>query len=285
MVDSEIRSLIHRLEFTTKKVVSGPLLGNSRSMIKGSGFEFHQLRDYEQGDDIRFIDWKASMRSNKMLVRQYLEDRMRNVYIVVDISASVQYSSGKVQRIDVVKQLAAMLAFVALHSKDSVGLILYTNEVELVIPPSPSRAHVFSLVHALYTYKPRHRTTDSSAPLTYLSRLKSKRAIVCFISDFNDELNKQLLSLVARRHALMAFRCLDEREQAFPPVGFLIVEDSETGRQEELDGSRGFNESLRVWHRKQKELLQSAKVECFDSVAGKPFTGDLVRFLRQKTFV
>ncbi|MBA2306798.1 DUF58 domain-containing protein [Candidatus Dependentiae bacterium] len=285
MLDAEIRSLIHRLEFTTRKVVSGPLLGNSRSMIKGSGFEFDQLRDYEPGDDIRFIDWKASMRSNKMLVRQYLEDRMRKVYIVVDVSASVQYSSGSVRRSDIVKQLAAMLAFVALHSKDSVGLILYTNEVELVIPPSSSRAHVFSLVHTLFTYTPRHRTTDSAAPLAYLSRLKSKRAIVCFISDFNDALDKQMVSLVARRHELLAFRCLDELELAFPPVGSLIVEDSETGRQEELDGSTGFNETLRAWHRKQKELLLSARVECLDIIAGKAFTGDLVRFLRQKTFV
>lgn len=285
MIDAELRSSIHRLEFFTKKMVSGPLLGNSRSMIKGSGFEFHQLRDYEQGDDIRFIDWKASMRANKMLVRQYLEDRMRKVYIMVDISASVGYSSGVVPRIDVVKQLAAMLAFVALHGKDAVGLILYTNEVERVIHPSPSRAHVFSLVHELYSYKPKHRTTNTSAALEYLARMGSKKAIVCMISDFNDELDKQSLSLVARRHELLAFRCLDPREIDFPPVGSLIVEDAETGEREELEGAAGFNESLRLWHRKQKELLQSAKVECLDITAGKSFAGDLVRFLRQKTFV
>lgn len=285
MVDAKIRSLIYRLELTTRKTVSGPLLGNSRSMFKGSGFEFHQLRDYEQGDDIRFIDWKASMRSNKMLVRQYLEDRMRRIYIVVDVSASMEYSSGPLKRMALVKELAAMLAFVALHSKDAVGLILYTSEVELVIPPSSSRAHVFSLVQTLFTYKPRHRTTDSSAPLTYLSRLASKRAIVCFISDFNDALNKQTISLVARHHELLAFRCLDELERSFPPVGSLIIEDSETGVQEELDGSAGFSEQLRTWHRKQKDLLQSAKVDCLDIIVGKAFTGDLVRFLRQKTVV
>ncbi len=280
-----MRSLIHHLELTTKKLVSGPLLGNSRSMIKGSGFEFLQLRDYVQGDDIRFIDWKASTRANKMLVRQYLEDRMRNVYIVVDISASIGYCSGTVSRIDVVKQLAGMLAFVAHHSKDLVGLILYTSEVEMVIPPSASRAHVFSLVQTIFTYKPRHRTTDSSAPLAYLSRLKAKKAILCFISDFNDILDKQLLSLVARRHELLAFRCLDERERTFPSVGSLIFEDSETGIQQEVDGSKDLNETFTGWHRKQKELLQSAKVACLDITAGKEFTGDLVRFLRQKTVV
>ena len=143
MISSDL-ALIKNLELTTKKLISGPLLGDARSSLKGSGFEFHQLRDYEQGDDIRFIDWKSSARSNKMLVRQYLEDRNRTVYLVVDVSASTHYGTRSLTKSDQIKQLAAMLAFVSLHKKDSVGLILFSQENESYYSAAAAaRAHVY----------------------------------------------------------------------------------------------------------------------------------------------
>ena len=160
------------LKLTTRKLISGPLLGDARSSLKGSGFEFHQLRDYVQGDDIRFIDWKSSARSNKMLVRQYLEDRNRTVYIVVDVSASTEYGTAQYCKSDLIKQLAAMLAFVSLHSKDSVGLILFTKEVEKIIPPRQGAGTcVLHWLKRLFHYKPNIHKQNLTAPYEYLARL------------------------------------------------------------------------------------------------------------------
>ena len=278
-------ALIHTLELTTRKLISGPLLGDARSSLKGSGFEFHQLRDYVQGDDIRFIDWKSSARSNKMLVRQYLEDRNRTVYVVVDVSASTEYGTGKTLKSDLIKQLAAILAFVSLHSKDSVGLILFTKEVEWVMPPRQGRAHVFSLVKTLMHYKPKFQQTKLTAPLEYLARLRGQKALICFISDFMGTYDTAMLSTVGRRHDLLLFRCLDEREKEFPQVGTLIIEDNETKKMVEIAASAGaINDALAAWHRSQKEQFNAAKVDSLDLIAGKPFSGDLVRFLRTRIY-
>ncbi len=278
-------ALIRSLEITTRKLISGPLLGDARSSLKGGGFEFHQLRDYVQGDDIRFIDWKSSARSNKMLVRQYLEDRNRMVYVVVDVSASTEYGTGKMLKRDLIKQLGAILAFVSLHRKDSVGLILFTQEVERVIPPRQGRAHVFSLVQTLFNYKPKSRETRLNASLEYLARLRGQKALVCLISDFMGTYDASLLSLVAHHHDLLIFRCLDERELAFPNVGTLLIEDCETKKTAEIEGAAGhIGDMLALWHRHQKEQFNAARVDNLDIIAGKSFSGDLVRFLRTRIY-
>lgn len=280
MISSDL-ALIKNLELTTKKLISGPLLGDARSSLKGSGFEFHQLRDYEQGDDIRFIDWKSSARSNKMLVRQYLEDRNRTVYLVVDISASTHFGTRSLTKSDQIKQLAAMLAFVSLHKKDSVGLILFSQENEVIIPPRSSRAHIYFLVKTLFEHNAQHKQTSLQAPVEYLARLRGQKALICFISDFLGSWDAKMLKLAAHRHDLLAFRCLDAREFEFPDVGMLRIEESETGTMVEVEGA-GIDDALTHWHRQQKEQLSAAKIDCLDLVAGTSFAGDLVRFLRTR---
>ncbi len=282
MIDREIQALIHKLELTTKKQISGPLLSDWESSAKGSGFEFHQLRDYIQGDDIRFIDWKASARSQKMLVRQYLEDRNRVVYIVVDCSDSTYYGTGKLLKTDLIKRIATVLSFVSHHRKDSVGLILFTSEVEKVIPPRQGRTHLLGLLQELFTFKPQHKGTNISVALEYIARLRSQRSIICFISDFAGTIEHRLLSVISRQHECMAFRCLDERELAFPDVGTLIIEDKETGQQMEIEGS--LNQRLVSWNEQQRQLLASNRIDCLDLIAQKSFTGPLVRFLRERMF-
>ncbi len=279
ILSPELRALIQQLELTTRKLVTGPLLGDWRSGTKGSGFEFHQLRDYEPSDDIRFIDWKASARADKMLVKEYLDDRTKIVHVVLDVSASTTFSS----KADLMKQLAACLAFVGLHSKDAVGLLLFSKEVEVIIPPRQSRAHVWSLVEKLFMYEARHKTTDFRPILEYLARLKTRRSTVCLITDCLAPLDKRLLQAVARYHDVRIFRCLDERERAFPQVGSVRMEDRETGKELEIAGN--ISKKLLQWNRQQKELCVSSKVPLLDLTAGEPFTGDLVRFLRQRVGV
>jgi len=280
MISSELQALISQLEITTRKHVSGPLLGDAASRLKGSGFEFNQLRDYIQGDDIRFIDWKASARTGKTLVRQYLEDRNRVMYIVADVSASMNYGTTGQTKADLVKQLGAVLAFVALHSKDSVGLILFSDEIEKVILPRQSRNHTLNIIKTLFTYEPQHKKTNLSVAFDYLARIKGQRGIVCFLSDFMGKLEGPFMRVVPRKHDVMAFRCLDPKERRFPQVGTLRFEDRETGR--ELAIASGQNAALQRWHDQQRELLVGSRIDMLDIEVGSSFTGDLLRFLRQR---
>ncbi len=293
MISQELYALISRLEITAKKQVSGPLLGESRSARIGSGFEFNQLRDYIPGDDIRFIDWKASARSSKMLVRQYLEDRNRTLYLVVDLSESTSFGTTSqdahlVTKSDLMKQLAGVLAFVSLHCKDSVGLVIFTDTVEKIIPPRQSRNHTISLLNTLFTYEPKSKRTNFEAPVEYLSRLKGQKALVCFLSDFIAPLEhyERRLASLARRHDIMAFRCLDPKERHFPQVGTLIFEDAELDVQTTIAGQkeRVFNQSLTEWHTAQRDRLNAARIDCLDIEVGTPFTGPLVSFLRYRAF-
>lgn len=277
-------ALIRRLELTTKKMISGPLFGANQSKLKGSGFEFHQLRDYVQGDDIRSIDWKSSARSGKMYVRQNVEDRNRNVYIALDVSASSFYGTQTDAKIDLMRHLAAVLAFVSLHHNDSVGLVLFTDRIESIIPPRNARNHIFSLVHTLLQYKPVSKQTQLAVPLSYLAHLKGQRSLICFISDFMDILDQSLLSLVAHRHDMLLFRCYDEREVDFPPVGTLRIEESETGSITEIEGTDALQTMLHYWHGHQKSQFKSAHADSLDLIAGKSFSGDLVRFLRTRLY-
>lgn len=284
MIPGDIQARIRSIELMTKKLISGPLLGDWQSSVRGSGFEFLQLRDYMQGDDIRFIDWKASARTDKMLVRQYLEDRNRTIYIIVDVSASADYSTGVVLKSDLMRQLAAVLAFVGQHKKDSVGLVLFSDDIEIVMPPRQSRDHYFSLIKTVLTYKPKQRTTNLAAPLEYLARRVNKKSMVCFISDFTSDIDQRMLSLVSRKHDMLAFRCLDEREQQFPDCGTLIFQDIETDELREIEGTVNVQALLAEWHRRQKEIMSLSKVDLLDLIAGKPYTGQLVQFLRQRIF-
>lgn len=292
MISKDLQALIARLEITAKKQVSGPLLGDAKSARIGSGFEFNQLRDYIPGDDIRFIDWKASARSGKTLVRQYLEDRNRTIYLAVDLSGSTGFGTAgdasMATKSDLMKQLAAVLGFVSLHCKDAVGLVLFTDTVEKVIPARHSRNHTLALVHTLFAYEPHSKRTQLAAPLEYLSRLK-QRSLVCLISDFMVPLEEEArkLAALAGRHDVMAFRCLDPRELSFPSVGTLVFEDSERGVQAPIAGqdAHGINQALSSWHNAQRELFAAARIDCLDIELGSTFTGALATFLRYRAFM
>jgi uncharacterized protein (DUF58 family) len=290
MISQQLRSLIHQIEITTRKKVSGPLIGGARSSVRGLGFEFNQLREYIPGDDIRFIDWKSSARSSKILVREYLEDRNRTLYILVDISASTTFGTVKneagqpLTKADLVKQLAAVLAFSSLHLQDSVGLILFSERIEKFIPARRSRNHVLALVQTLFTHKAQMETTNLSVPLEYIARLKGQKAIVCLISDFIAPLDKKILSVASRHHDLMALRCLDVREKSFPEVGTLVIEDSETHIQVPIAGAYTINNDLNAWHERQRDQLISARIDTLDCEVGVPFTGPLLQFLRYRVY-
>lgn len=287
LVSSEVASKIKQLEIFTRRLLNGALVGDSRSAIKGSGFEFDQIREYNFGDDIRFIDWKASARNNKLLVKQYIEERSRTVFLVVDISQSSVFGSGVSNKYDRISELASVLALVAQHGKDHVGLLLFSDKIEAYIPPGSSLHHIHRIMESILSFKPKPSKTDISKALQYLLSVKKSDAIVFLVSDFIDEALDTYLSQAARKYDLIAVRCLDSNEKTIPAVGFITVEDLETGELVELDlrGTRNndVKRFLAARIEQQNKLFKQRGVDLFDiSPDRTDYLAEMVKFFRRR---
>jgi len=285
MLSPEIIKKIRLIEIHTKRLLSGLLVGDYSSARKGSGFDFDQIREYQMGDDVRFIDWNSSAKTGKLLVKQYIEERNRTVIIVVDISSSHFFSSADLSKSDVIAQVAAVLSLVADYGKDHASLILFADEVELVIPPGTGRKHIHHIMQNLFTHKPGTRGTNLSSALKCLATMKPKNAIVFLISDFIDQDFERSLQVVSKHYDLVAIRCLDANEKKFPSVGFLTVSDIETGEQCMLDTRRGSSDLSAFLERRlleQSILFKKCGIDYLQVAPDKPFIGDIIRFFRRR---
>lgn len=286
MLSQDILNKIKHIEISTRRLLSGSMVGDSRSAVKGSGLEFDQIRDYNLGDDVRFIDWKATARSNKMLVKQYIEERDRTVFLAVDTSASSRFSSNEQLRSDLMAQIASVLALVADYGKDQVGLVLFSDKVEATIPIKRGRSHARAIMEKLFTYKASKTKTDINCALSAIAEHKRKDMMAFLISDFIAEGFEKNLGIVSTMHDVVAIRCLDSNEQLLPNVGFLTIEDSETGEKSIIDARastlHGINNYLKERREHQDGIFARCAVDCINVSCGKPFIGDLIRFFRRR---
>ncbi len=284
MLFSDINAELQYLELITRKIASGSLVAHDKSRYKGTGFEFDQLREYQQGDDIRFVDFKSSARAQKMLVRQYLEDRSRTIMLIIDTSGSTYYSSSTELKAAYIRRLAALVAFAGLYAHDAVGYIGVSDTVDFYIPPRCSREHTLQSLHAIVSYGATQcRGTVLDAALHHLMSLSCKRMLVFIISDCLGSVNAALLQAAARRHECVIIRCLDTFEDAIPELGILTVQDSETGAllPMRIQGSIATN-SLAAYHEKQRVAYASLGVDMFTIYTGKAYIIDFAHFLRQR---
>lgn len=286
MITEDIRKHIKHIEIQTKRLLSGSLVGDSRSAVKGSGYEFDQIREYQMGDDVRFIDWKSSARMSKLLVKQYIEERNRTIILAIDISASSLFTSSGVRKLDIFQQVAAVLAVVAGFGRDNISLILFSDEIELFIPPGRGKSHIHSLVEQIFTCTPRNKKTNVSVALNRLAKLKRKDAVVFLISDFIDDQNDSLLAVVSRMYDLIAVRTLDKYESDMPAVGLLPIEDIETGQEYVLD-TRGrtrkkINAFLSDRIEQQNRLFKKYRIDYLELFDHKTLISDTIRFFRRR---
>ena len=287
LVSSDIAHKIKQLEIFTRRLLNGALVGDSRSAIKGSGFEFDQIREYNFGDDIRFIDWKASARTNKLLVKQYIEERSRTIFLVVDVSQSSSFGSGSCNKYDRIAELASVLALVAQHGKDHVGLLLFSDKVEEYIPAGSSLHHIHRIMERMLSCVPKQSKTDISAALQHLLAIKKSDAIVFLISDFIDDRLDTYLGQAARKYDLIAVRCLDTNEKIIPAVGFITVEDLETGELVELDlrdtQRSGVKNFLTARIEQQNKLFKQRGIDLVDIAPERSdYLAEMVRFFRRR---
>lgn len=292
MLSQEILTKIKHIEIYTRRILNNTLSGDSRSAVKGTGFEFDQIREYQLGDDVRYIDWKASMRMNTLLTKQYIEERSRSVILAVDCSGSTFFSSHDDLRFDTIARMASVLALVAEYGKDHVGLLMFADGVETFIPPKRGRMHTRMIMETLFHFSEDQQSktqkrTDLNVAFEYLARRNVNKALVFMISDFiTEQPFTKYMNIVAKKHDLVAIRCLDEREKNFPSVGFLPIQDSETGEISLID-TRGkhadrLNAILGARVAEQDNLFKQYGIDVLDVRIDQSFMSDLVCFFRRR---
>jgi uncharacterized protein (DUF58 family) len=243
MIPKEVLQKVRRIEIKTKRVVDSILSGEYHSAFKGKGMEFAEVRGYVEGDDIRNIDWNVTARMGDPYVKKHQEERELTVMLMVDASASGSFGSVNKFKGETGVELCALLAFSAIKNKDRVGLIIFTSEVELYIPPKKGKNHVLHVIRELLYFNPKGKKTDVAAALSFLNGVQTKKAVVFLVSDFFTPTFDKALRVSARRHDLIAVTINDPRESVFPDVGLVELEDAESGRTVLVDsGSKAFRE-------------------------------------------
>jgi uncharacterized protein (DUF58 family) len=276
MIDPKILAKIRQLNITIRKLLSGSLIGDSRSAQKGTGFEFDQIREYQVGDDVRFIDWNASSRSQTLLVKQYRPERSRTIFLAVDVSGSVKTTDKHEQ----IRELTTILAFVATYGNDRVALVLFANEVKLYVPPQRGWPAVHKMIRALFDYNSFSGTTQCSAAAEFIASLPQKDAIVFFVSDFIDDTLDKRFALLSKKTEVIAVRCLSDRERSMPRQGIITMRDVETGQDMVIDLAV-MDKHLAQRIELQNVFFKLQGIDIFD-VAGSAYLNSLVLFFARR---
>ncbi len=238
-IPPEILASVRRIEIRTRRLVDEVFSGEYHSVFKGTGMEFREVREYVPGDDVRTIDWNVTARTGQPFVKLFEEERELTVMLVVDMSRSGWFGSGERTKVEVAAELCGVLAFSAIANKDKVGLLLFSDRVEKFIPPAKGKSHVLRCIRELLTYEPEGRGTDLNEPLRLLRSVLKRKATIFLVSDFWTGDFSTSLSILGRRHDVVAVRIRDPRETSLPGVGLVRWVDAETGQTVLIDTSAG----------------------------------------------
>jgi uncharacterized protein (DUF58 family) len=286
MIPREVLKKVRRIQIRTRHRVSDVFAGQYHSVFKGQGMEFHEVRAYVPGDDVRAIDWNVTARVGHPFVKKYIEERERTLMLLVDISASHQFGSTPQLKKDLAAELAAVLAFSATSNNDRVGLILFTDEVEHYLPPRKGLSHVLRLIRDVLYFEPRRTGTRLNPALDFLNRVATRRAVCFLISDFIfDPPPDRTLTLTARHHDLIGLLVGDKRERAWPGAGLIEWEDAETGTRHLIDTSdRRTRRRLAALQAERRHTtlarLRKSGVDTVEVYAGEEYERALMRFFR-----
>ena len=237
----EILKKIRRLELKTRGMVEAAFAGQYRSVFKGRGMNFEEVREYQPGDEVRSIEWNVTARLGEVrgeaFVKKFTEERELTVMLVVDVSASGDFGSVNLSKRELAAEVACLFAFSAIRNNDKVGLILFSDHVELFIAPKKGRAHTLRLIREILFFEPKGRGTKPADALRYLNRVVHRRSVAFLLSDFQAPEFSKELSVTSQRHDLIAVRIVDPREEELPDLGRVTLEDAETGEQIEINTS------------------------------------------------
>ena len=268
-------------------MVSDVLAGQYESVFKGQGMEFKEVREYVPGDDVRAIDWNVTARTGHPHVKVLAEERELTVMLLVDMSGSGRFGSVNRFKNELAAELCAVLAFSAVRNNDKVGLMIFTGDVELFIPPKKGRQHVLRVIREVLYYKPRGTQTNITEALHYLNSVVKRRAVAFIISDFMADDYETALRIANRHHDIIAVAVTDPREEMLPNVGWLSVRDTETGVESLIDTSdpqvrKEYAVLARKRAEKRDETFRRTAVDAMRVRTDIPYVDELYRFFRMR---
>ncbi len=285
MDHAELFKEIRKIEIYTRRLVNDQLAGQYQSVFKGRGMAFDEVRQYQHGDDVRLIDWNVSARMNDVYVKLFTEEREMTVMLLVDVSASGEFGTTHQTKARLAAKVAATLAFSAIKNNDRVGLIMFTSQVEMFVPPKKGKKHVLRVISEILRFRPKGRGTDLKVGLNYLARVTKRRAVAFMISDFIDEEWQRSLRLAHTRHDLIPVCVVDPREEALANLGVVYVEDPETGLVEAIDMSsrkvrEAFEQEVKKKQMEREQLFRKLQIDFINLSTADPDLGALVNFFR-----
>ena len=251
METKELLKKVRKIEIKTRKLSSNIFGGEYHSAFKGRGMTFSEVRNYQFGDDVRTIDWNVTARYNEPFVKIFEEERELTLMLMVDVSNSALFGTNNALKKNIITEISATLAFSALQNNDKVGLILFSDQVELYIPPSKGKTHVLRIIRELIEFKPLSKKTDIKVALEFLTRILKKKSITFILSDFISSDYEKSLKIISKKHDLTGIKVYDKFEEAIPNLGLVQMFDQETEEIKMIDTS---SKSLRDNYKREMSL-------------------------------
>ncbi len=278
---------IRQLQIISSRLVQSLLAGNYRSVFRGPGIEFDEVREYVDGDDIRLIDWNVSSRFGSVYTKTYREEREMTIFMIVDMSPSLEFGSAERSIKEVAVITSALLTLAAIQNNDKVGGVLFTDRIESWIPPAKGRRHAMRLLQEVVAAKPEGKGSDLALALRTVSESLKRRGICFILSDFHTTGYQRELALLAKRHDVIAVRITDPVSESLPDLGIVSIADPETGRTIYLNGSsrryrfefeQFWQRQRQQWHREcRRRGISAIEISTVDHVADQ-----LIRFFKRR---
>ncbi len=287
MLSSEQIKAIRKIQIHTSHLVSDLFAGQYQSVFKGRGMEFAEVRHYLPGDDIRTIDWNVTARTGVPHVKRYVEERELTVMLLVDASASTHFGTVKQLKSEMAAELAALFAFSAITNNDKVGLVMFSDQVELALPPKKGTRHVLRVIREVLSFSPQGHGTDISVALEHLNHVSKRRCVTFVISDFLDARARLALKIANRRHDVIAVVLDDPRDMSLPDVGLIELQDAESSECLLVDTGdsrvrRDFEQRAAAARRERDRMLRGVDVDAIAVRTDRPYTEALLRFFRMR---
>jgi Uncharacterized conserved protein (some members contain a von Willebrand factor type A (vWA) domain) len=287
MDSTELLKKVRKIEIRTKALSQQIFAGEYHSAFKGRGMAFSEVREYQYGDDVRFIDWNVTARLNHPYVKIFEEERELTVMLLIDVSGSNLFGTRNEFKADLITELAAVLSFSAINNNDKVGVIFFSDRVEKFIPPKKGRSHILRIIRELVDYKPSQVKTDLAEPLRYLTNAIKKKCTAFVISDFVNCDFEQALKIASEKHDIVALHVMDRGESQLPDLGLMQLKDPETGKYSLTDTSdRLTRMAYEHWWKRQQEknaeLFRKVGVDVADFYTDRDYVKELIALFKRR---
>ncbi len=287
MDTKELLKKVRKIEIKTRRLSDHIFGGEYHSTFKGRGMTFSEVRQYQFGDDIRSIDWNVTARYNEPYVKVFEEERELTMMLMVDVSGSGLFGTTNQVKKEIITEISATLAFSALQNNDKAGLILFSDQVELFIPPKKGKSHVLRIIRELLEFKPQSNKTDIAGALKYLTNVMKKKAIVFVLSDFMAEDYERTMKIIGNKHDVTGIRVYDEREESIPNLGMVQMQDFETGTIQLVNTqSKSVRNAYGAYHRERvnyfKETFTKSGSGVLDCRVDESYVKKLLGYFKRR---